>query len=75
MAEKHAVGRRPHAVIFGFDLDSVEDILNQYINGVHFNLQNATIVRIVKQTNRKLRAEALAFPMMTVSYPRGTDPQ
>jgi hypothetical protein len=29
----------------------------------------------VKQTNMKLRAEALAFPMMTVSYPRGTEPQ
>jgi hypothetical protein len=75
MAEELAVGRRSNGVIFGFDLDSLEDILNQYINGVIFNLQNATIVRIVKQTNMKLRAEALAFPMMTVPYPGGTDPQ
>lgn len=72
MAKELAVGRRSHGVIFGFDLDSPEDILNQYINGVLFNLRNATIVRIVKQ---KLRAEALAFPMMTVPYPRGTDSQ
>jgi hypothetical protein len=46
MAEELAVGRRSHGVIFGFDLDSLEDILNRYINGVLFNLQNATICSI-----------------------------
>jgi hypothetical protein len=38
------------------EFDSLEDLLNQGINGVIFSLQNATVVQIAKETKTESEA-------------------